>query len=274
MLGVLAPQIASAQIVPDTTLPVNSSVIQQGQTQVIDKGTTRGGNLFHSFEHFSVPRGVTAYFNSSEAIQNIFSRVTGRFPSNLDGILTANGTANLFILNPNGIIFGPNAVLNLGGSFLGTTSSAVEFPSGIKFSAVKPQASSLLTVDLPVSLQLGTSPGSIQVQGEGHDLNGLDLQPALEETKSTGLSVKLGRTLALIGGGVRLDGGVLMAPSGHIEVGSAKGGTVALAPIASGWGFSYTNISSFADISLSKRSLISGSGFGGGSINIRSLAKG
>ena len=190
---------STAQIVPDTTLPVNSIVTPEGDRQVITGGSSAGSNLFHSFTEFNVPTGGTAYFNQGNSIQNIFTRITGINPSNIDGILQANGSANLFLLNPNGIIFGANAQLNIGGSFFVSAGDRIQFSDRTEFHANPGDNSPLLTVTAPIGLQLGSDPGNIALNG-------------------THLEVPTGQTLALVGDNLAIRGAQLTAPSGTIDL--------------------------------------------------------
>ncbi|MFB2972954.1 filamentous hemagglutinin N-terminal domain-containing protein [Aerosakkonema sp. BLCC-F183] len=247
-IGLLICYPTTAQIIPDRTLPSSSIVIPQGSTSLIEGGTTTGSNLFHSFQEFSVPTGTTAYFNNALDIQNIFTRVTGGNVSNIDGLIKANGAANLFLLNPNGIIFGQNAQLNIGGSFLATTASSYRFADGIEFSATNPQAAPLLTLSIPIGLELGANPGQIINRSR------------------VGLQVQPERSLSLVGGDIQLEGGFLTASSGRIELGSVKDSFVFLSPNLT---LGYENINNFGDIQLSGGATVNASGIGVGSIQIR-----
>jgi filamentous hemagglutinin family protein len=186
---------ASAQITPDETLASERSqitpdqVIQGVVSDQIDGGAIRGINLFHSFEQFNVNEGRGAYFSNPAGIENILSRVTGNDPSDILGTLGVLGNANLFLLNPNGILFGPNASLDVAGSFTATTADAIALGEQGFFSASQPQQSSLLSVPPSVFFfnQVISHGGTINNAGNlatGQDLtltaNNLELQGQLQ----------------------------------------------------------------------------------------------
>ncbi|PZV17617.1 MAG: hypothetical protein DCF22_03110 [Leptolyngbya sp.] len=154
---------SSAQISPDQTLGNESSIVSPNvavhgfPAELIQGGAIRGVNLFHSFSQFNVRDGQRVYFANPVGIETILSRVTGADPSKIFGTLGVNGTANLFLINPNGILFGPNARLDVAGSFLASTASSFKFPDGSEFSATNPQAPPLLTVNIRPGLQYGAN---------------------------------------------------------------------------------------------------------------------
>lgn len=215
---------ALGQITPDATLGAESSVVTPqapgSRVDVISGGATRGANLFHSFEQFSVLTGRTAFFSNAASIQNIISRVSGGSISNIDGLLRTNATANLFLINPNGIIFGPNAKLDIGGSFVGSTASRLLFSDGTEFSATNTQTKPLLTINAPIGLGFRDNTGNIVNRSQAPDRTGQFFE---------GFQVYPGKNLALIGGDVNIEGGLIVASGGRIELGGlSAAGTVKL----------------------------------------------
>jgi filamentous hemagglutinin family protein len=259
-----------AQIIPDRTLPTNSTVTETSNTSVINGGTQVESNLFHSFERFNIPTNTEAIFNNSTSIQNILTRVTGTNASQIDGLITSFGGANLFLINPNGIIFGENARLNIGGSFVASTANSIKFADGINFSTATSPTTPLLTITAPIGLGFGDVPGAITVQGSGHDLTvSRAVTTPLNRANNSGLQVSSGKTLSLIGGKIDVNGGQLTAPSGHVELGSVGSfSQVSINPSATGFSFGYGEAKSFDDIELSKRSLVDVSGTNAGSIQV------
>lgn len=234
----LAAHPALAQIASDGSLPTEVTTPDQ-QNFTITGGNRIGNNLFHSFREFSVPTDGSATFEHAAQVENIFSRVTGGQVSNIDGLIRAQGSASLFLLNPNGIVFGPNARLDLGGSFIATTAERINFAEGGFFSAADPQAP-LLSVNVPIGLQFGATPGSIVARTS-----------APREVRD-GLRVQLRQTLALVGGDILVDEQArLIAPAGRVELGSVGSNSlVSLALVERGWDVGYQGVEDFQTLQI------------------------
>ncbi|MEZ2304572.1 MAG: filamentous hemagglutinin N-terminal domain-containing protein [Microcoleus sp.] len=275
-LFLLFPTATIAQIVPDRTLGTENSrtvsdTINNLPSDRIEGGATRGPNLFHSFREFNVGEGRGAYFANPNGIANIFTRITGGNPANILGTLGVQGKANLFLLNPQGIIFGPNARLDLRGSFIGSSADSIIFNNGFEFSSNNPQTVPLLAINIPVGLRFRDNPGAIvnssQAIGPTPTLPPLPIE--IPVSNKLGLAVDPGQTLGLIGGDIQVNGGNITAYTGQILLGSVKSpGLVQFEPTALGVNLNYGNIQNFGNISLNG-AFINTSGLGGGKVDIR-----
>jgi filamentous hemagglutinin family protein len=252
-----------AQVTSDDT--VNTQVSDDGETSEITGGERAGDNLFHSFQDFSVDTGDTASFLNANDIANIFSRVTGGNISNIDGLISANGSANLFLINPAGIIFGENARLDVGGSFYGSTADSILFEDG-EYSATDLNNPPLLTINAPIGLNLRDQPGDITVRGNGQ---GTRTTTDLIDTENA-LRVDSDKTLALVGGKINLEGATLKTAGGRIELGSLEGNQeVSLTPVNEGFSLDYAGVQNFQDIQLSQTATIDASGLVAGDIQVQ-----
>lgn len=261
---------AEAQIIADPT--TNTQVNLEDNTWEITGGETLGKNLFHSFEQFSITQDNTAWFNNAAEINNIFGRVTGSSVSEISGLIRSMGTANLFLINPNGIVFNQGAALDVGGSFMATTADRLLFDDGAEFSAVAPETEPLLTISSPVGLQLGKNAGAIAVNGRGHNLaDGTLNNPFIRQPNLDELRVQPGNNIALIAGEIDFNGGVLVAEEGAINLISLRDRQIdfntdlAIADLNE---IDSIATSNFGDISLEQKSLLDASGVTGGSINV------
>jgi filamentous hemagglutinin family protein len=147
-----------AQIIPDQNWGTESSRLNGN---LIESGALRGSNLFHSFQQFNINAGQQVFFANPAGVQNIFARVTGGV-SSIQGKLGVTGLANLFLLNPAGVLFGPQAQLDVPGAFVTSTASVVRFGSG-EFRIDQAGAPGLLTIQ-PSALVLSSQSGEINIQ--------------------------------------------------------------------------------------------------------------
>ncbi|MEQ8753540.1 MAG: S-layer family protein [Coleofasciculus sp. G1-WW12-02] len=271
---------AVAQIMPDTTWGAEQSVVEKGGidgaiVDLITQGATRGANRFHSFEQFDITEGESVYFDSPQGIENIFSRVRGNDASYILGTLGVNGGANLFFINPNGIIFGESAKLHVEGSFVATTANGIQFGERGFFSTTQSEVPSpLLTVNPSAFLFNQITPGRIEsrsVAFSGVDPFGFPF---------FGLRVPDGKSLLLVGGEILIDGqmfeleeeifgGGLNALEGRVELAAVAGsGTVGLTVDGNSLSLNVPPEILRADIELTNGALVITSSEAGGDIQV------
>src|SRR3954468_7451639 len=251
LTALLAATPVQAQIVTDGTVGPKVS-LRGGEIEIgANLATRRGDNLFHSFEKFGIATGQTATFTGPGTIRNVISRVTGGEISNIDGTLASRvGQADLYFLNPAGVMFGPNARLDVPGSFHVSTAHELRFDDGVSFSALDKTGSGL-TVAAPEAFGfLDRPPGRIRVD-------------------QSELRLNAGKALSLVGGDLDIAGGA----SGTL---SAPGGTVTLSSLT---GAGQSRVSDGVveaprqgTIGLTDQARITTSANGGGTVRIRSGA--
>lgn len=194
---------ARSEIKTDGTLGAAGLVHGPDYRIRADLGRQVGGNLFHSFSLFNIDTGETATFTGPAGVSNIINRVTGGTASTIDGkIISDIDGANLYLLNPAGIIFGSNASLSVSGAFHATTADYLRLGTEGRFDATRPD-NSLLAAAPPAAFGfLGDNPGGISVQGR--------------------LTVPSGKTISIIGGDITVSGGSMVAMEGRIDMASVS----------------------------------------------------
>ena len=231
-----------------TSFPVKAQIVSDGTTNSfltltsngisIDGGDQAGGNLFHSFGEFSVPTGAEAFFNNASDVNNIFSRVTGGNISIIDGLVRSNSSANLFIINPVGMLFGENASLDIGGSFYSSTADSILFPSNIEFAASNP-VSPLLTINEPIGLRFRDNPG------------------AIVNRSVNSFQVRATETFSLVGGNISVESGNILGENGRISLGSVAGNNIVnLTASEAQLLLDFAGVNDFQDISFVNSSII------------------
>ncbi len=266
LLGFSASGV-TAQVVPDQTLGRENSVVNNQNirglpAQLIRGGSRRNTNLFHSLSQFNINAGEAAYFSNPAGVRNILTRVTGGGRSQLNGTLGLLGSANLFLLNPQGFVFGRTAQLDLQGAFFATSAERFQFAEGADFSATNPQSPSALAVNVPIGLGFGSNPGPLV--NDRADLS-------LESQQSfilAGGSIRLRGGVDTISDGEPLPIGVVSAPDGQIALISSQGNQdLNLRRVRGDWTFQ--GVENFGDIELSQGAIATTNGDNGGRIDLQ-----
>ena len=189
----LAEVVLDGTLGPATTLPGPNFDI------TADLGQQQGGNLFHSFKFFNLTKEEIATFSGPPTVTNIIGRITGGERSVIDGKIVAKiPQANLYLINPDGFIFGPHTQLDLPGALHISTATQLHLgPTG-----------TFETRQLANSLLVSAPPSAFGF---------LDSQPGAIEIKE-GELVTDGKSLSLLGGDINIDGGYLRAISGRINL--------------------------------------------------------
>ncbi|HIE03024.1 MAG TPA: filamentous hemagglutinin N-terminal domain-containing protein [Thiotrichaceae bacterium] len=190
-----------AQIITDGT--VGRADTLTGPNYIIgdDLGSQRGQNLFHSFQDFNVNTGESAQFTGPASINNVFSRVTGGRDSFIDGKISSTmPNADLYLINPSGIMFGEHASLNVPASFYASTADQIILKDGTRFDATTPGTTPILSAEPFESFGF------------------LDDTQAPVSVKGSFLEVSEGRTLGLVGGDVNISSEAELSSGGQIQI--------------------------------------------------------
>lgn len=278
-LILLCSDAGMSQVRPDSSLGQTSSKVSSLKSppnrsgELVSGGRREGSNLFHSFSEFNVGKNQEVYFKKPAGIRSIFARVTGRNASSLDGVLGVLGDSDLFLINPNGILFGLNSRLDIRGSFLATTAKSIRFDDKNIFHSSSQRNKSGFSGGDPEVLSFSGSSAPIVIEGPGHNLLDQGQQGReggfIVNEPTFNLRVPPGETIGLFGGSVSLSGAIVSAPSGQVSVASVSSGSIILnhrsefkySPIFKG-------VESYGDIELSLLSMLDTSGDNAGQIEL------
>ncbi|HHP7230697.1 MAG TPA: filamentous hemagglutinin N-terminal domain-containing protein, partial [Xenococcaceae cyanobacterium] len=256
--AVAASNLAQAQILPDGTTPKTSITGDCLTRCEITGGIPADSNLFHSFQEFNLGSGEKVYF-VDPGVANIFSRVTGSNVSEIFGTLGVTGKANLWLLNPNGIILGAGATLDVNGSFVATTADSIRFGDRGFFAT-----SGNTQENLPL-LTVNPDAFFYEQMGQGNPIivaPGASLTVPIQES-----IVLLGAQQPETAAAITISGGTIQAPQGRVEIGAiADNATIG---INADFQLELAEAITKGNITLAQGSAIDVSGIGGGSITLQ-----
>jgi len=214
-------------------------------------GKQVGGNLFQSFTQFNLISAESATFTGPSNIHNILSRVTGGSPSSIDGKVSSQiQGANLFFLNPAGVVFGPHAQLDVSGSFAVTTANYVKMVGGGRFNANLGGGDTLTSAPVNAFGFLNATPAGISVTG------------------ST-LNVAPQQSFSVVAGDIGMNGGIITGGSRANLVSVRSAGEAQLDPANVHSAVDVTQFTALSEINLTNLTQIDATGAVGGGVILR-----
>ena len=272
------PPAAAAQIVRDGSLgaapagpltgPAFTIPAELGQTVCNPAATSC--NVFHSFSEFNINPGETATFTAPVgidpgAVNNVLTRVTGGSPSNIAGVLRSSGMPNaaFFLMNPNGVVFGPSARLDVGGSFVVATANELTLADGAVFTSDPPPGDeALLTTASPTAF------GFLPPLPEGDPE--VDGHPAGVDVDGSVLTVSDGAALSIVSGDISIADGSIAAPGGTVNLVSiGSHGGVALDAADPNSSINVDSFTQLGGVTITEASEVNAGGDGGGRVSVR-----
>lgn len=270
-------KVSFAQVVPSSNTSTSVTVQQVNGRRVnrINGGISQGVNLFHEFSKFDVNKDNSVFFINPSLINNIIANIQSERVSKIDSLIGVDGSANLFLLNRNGFIFGPNAALNLRGSFIASTANKLTFSDGFEY-FTNQRNQKINTQGQLLKLSFTPNSGKVKVLGDGHNLSfksfpGLLRIPSIlvgAGDSQNGLKIKNSRSIALIGNGIEFSGGIVTAPSGNVFINSISSGEINIDSHLNKVSFKISKFNINSDVDIIDKSLIDSSGKSSGDINI------
>ena len=250
-----APAAPAAHVTLDGTLGRPGPIQPIGGNYAVtpDLGQQRGGNLFHSFRQLDLTQGETATFSGPASVHNVLTRVTGGQASNVDGTIRCTiPDANFYLINPAGVVFGPDAALDVKGSFAVTTADVIHLADGGRFAAAAGPAGPSLTTAAPAAFGfLAVKPAGVTVQG------------------ST-LAPPPGKCISVVAGSLKITGGSVQSESGRVTVAAvASPGTVRFDPADPAATVTLEGFTARGPVEVKQSASINADGDAGGRVVIR-----
>jgi filamentous hemagglutinin family protein len=209
-------------------------------------------NLFQSFSQFNVNSSESATFTGPSTVHNILARVTNGSPSSIDGTInSAIQGANLFFMNPAGVMFGKNAQLNVSGSFAVTTANYLKFVGGGRFNANLGGGDVLTSAPVSAFGFLNSTPAPVSFSGST-----LNVAPL--------------KSFSVVAGDISLNGAAISGQGSRVNLVSVKSpGEVQLDVADINSEVDVSQFTALGTINVTNSAVIDTTGLAGGPVVIR-----